>query len=253
MRLFPIAWVTVRSQLGTLVGFLGITAVLLLLLALLPGFRLAVTVQAGYPPAVSRLLSLFAAFNALGVLLAIVLSSRTLPMELRNRTTHLLFTRPVSRWRFILEKWLGNVLVTLAGWALFLIAVTVTVVAMGAWEVLPRAWAASLVVALMMVTVSTLTTTLSLFLGGGLSLFVTGILCLIAVSSRGFVFYFDTTPHLLPLKWLCWALPPLPTLADLATRLLTGEPMLMTYVFGSLLYCYVALLVLMISFYRREV
>src|SRR5258706_847080 len=218
MRLFPIAWVAGRSQLGALLGSLGVTAVLLLLLALVPGFRLAVTVQAGYPPSVQRLLSFFAPFHALGVLLAIVLSSRTLPMELKNRTTHLLFTRPVSRWRFILEKWLGNVLVTLAGWALFLIAVTVTVVAMCAYDVLPRAWGGALVVALMMVTAATLTTTLSLFLGGGLSLFVAGILSLVAVSSRGFVFYCETTPHWLPLKWLLWVLPPLPTLAAISTR-----------------------------------
>ena len=253
MRLFPIAWVTVRSQWGTLWGFLGVTAVLLLVFTLLPGFRLAVHVQAGHSADVSKLLSLFGPFYVLGTLLAIVLSSRSLPMELKNRTTHLLFTRPVSRWRFLLEKWLGNVMVTLAGWALFLIAVTTLVAISGAWELLLRAWVASLVVGVMMVSVSTLTTVLSLFLGSGLSLFVTGILCLVSISSQGIIYFADTTPGLYFLKWLFFALPPLPALSDIATRLISGESVLPTYVFGAFLYCYVALLFAMLAFYRREV
>lgn len=140
---------------------------------------------------------------------AVLISSRVMGEELRQRTLYPLLARPVSRLDLLLGKWLGTVLVS---WIAFLVLVVMTVGALAAFGVFFDATLLQYVLAKMMglavlcavsLSLSTWMTpqgaaTLSLVLAIGSTMIVRGLLMASGTASPEMRGVFQAINALLP-------------------------------------------------------
>lgn len=126
---------------------------------------------------------LHTAMNAVGCILAVVLSIRTIPNEYERRNSHLIWVRGISQTKYHASLSIANVFSAMMAMGILYLALAVYVVANGRMDYLVRMIPAFLIVCVNVAMASLLTSVLSIKLPAA------------AVGAIGFVFAFVGILH----------------------------------------------------------